>query len=201
MSDAFPTNQANSGGNADPTILLQRANDGDSNAAAELLPMVYEQLRTIARNLFRAQPSDHTLQPTALVHEAYLKMIRAPDDIWQNRVHFFAVAATAMRQILHDRARRRAADKRGGDGWRMPLENIPEPSNGGVMNIVELDAALEKLFEIAPRQARLVELRYFGGLTIEEASQVLGVSHGTVEKDWRVARAWLRRELSDDTRT
>ncbi|MCB9851687.1 MAG: sigma-70 family RNA polymerase sigma factor [Phycisphaerales bacterium] len=201
MSDAIPLNQANSDGQADATILLQRANDGDSAAARELLPMVYEQLRTIAGNLFRAQSPNHTLQPTALVHEAYLKMIKAPDGTWQNRVHFFAVAATAMRQILHDRARRRAADKRGGDFRRVPMESIQEPSSGGLLNIVELDAAMDRLAEIAPRQARIVELRYLGGLTIEEASQVLGVSHGTVERDWRVARAWLRRELSDETRT
>ena len=194
-----PTNSERGGGNADATMLLQRAHDGDSTAARELLPLVYEQLRAIAGSYFQSQPSDHTLQPTALVHEAYLKLINVPDGEWNSRVHFCAVAATAMRQILQDRARRRGADKRGGDMQRAPLENIQEPSSNGAIDIVALDAALEELGHIAPRQARIVELRYFGGLTIAETSQVLDISHGTVETDWRFARAWLKRELSDST--
>ncbi len=179
------------------TQLLVRVNDGDSSAASELLPMVYEQLRALAGSYFRGQPSDHTLQPTALVHEAYLKLVNAPDAKWQGRVHFCAVAATAMRQVLHDRARRRKAAKRGGDAQRESLEHMETPVKGSVIDLVSLDDALERLAQVAPRQARVVELRYFGGLTIEETAQVVGVSHGTIENDWRVARAWLKRELNE----
>lgn len=179
------------------TQLLVRVNEGDSSAASELLPLVYEQLRALAGSYFRGQPADHTLQPTALVHEAYLKLVNAPDAAWQGRVHFCAVAATAMRQVLHDRARRRKAAKRGGDAKRESLEQMETPVKGSVIDLVALDDAMERLALIAPRQARVVELRYFGGLTIEEASQVLDVSHGTVENDWRVARAWLKRELNE----
>ena len=178
------------------TALLVRVNDGDSAAAHELLPLVYEQLRALAGSYFRGQPADHSLQPTALVHEAYLKLVNAPDSDWQGRVHFCAVAATAMRQILHDRARRRRAAKRGGDAKRVPLDQVETPSGGETIDLVALDAGLERLAQLAPRQARIVELRYFGGLTIAQAADVLDVSHGTVENDWRVARAWLHRELS-----
>jgi RNA polymerase sigma factor (TIGR02999 family) len=177
------------------TALLVRVNEGDVAAANELLPLVYEQLRALAGSYFRGQPADHSLQPTALVHEAYLKLVNAPSSNWQGRVHFCAVAATAMRQILHDRARRRRTAKRGGDARRVPLEQMETPTGGEKIDLVALDEALERLGQLAPRQARIVELRFFGGLTIAQAADVLAVSPATVENDWRVARAWLNREL------
>jgi RNA polymerase sigma factor (TIGR02999 family) len=180
----------------DATQLLARINAGDLSAADALAPLVYEQLRAIAGSYFRGQPADHTLQPTALVHEAYLKLVRAPESDWEGRVHFCAVAATAMRQILQDRARRRSTAKRGGDGHREPLTNqMATPTGGTPIDIVALNDALERLAVLSPRQARIVELRFFGGLTIEEAADVLEVSHTTIENEWRVARAWLSREL------
>lgn len=200
VMDALPPRNSASTNVPDATALLVRVNDGDSTAARELLPLVYDQLRAMAGSYFRAQPADHTLQPTALVHEAYLKLVNTPEENWQSRVHFCAVAATAMRQILHDRARRRKSAKRGGaEAQRLPLENIEQPSGGAPVDLVALDEALTKLRELAPRQARIVELRYFGGLTIDEAAEVLDVSHGTIENDWRVARAWLKRALNEGT--
>ncbi len=178
------------------TLLLARVGAGDSAAAHELLPLVYEQLRAMAGSYFRGQPADHTLQPTALVHEAYLKLVHIPDGNWENRVHFCAVAATAMRQILHDRARRRRAAKRGGDAKRVPLDEMEAPSGGQPVDMVALDDALERLAALDARQARIVELRFFGGLTVEQVAHVLEVSTRTVEKDWRRTRAWLSRELS-----
>lgn len=180
----------------DATALLNRISDGDSAAAGDLLPLVYEHLRAVAGSYFRGQPANHSLQPTALVHEAYLKLVNSPSSDWNGRVHFCAVAATAMRQILHDRARRQKAAKRGGgDARRLPLEQVETPTGGTKLDLLSLDEALDKLTELAPRQARIIELRFFGGLTIEQTAEVLGVSHATVENDWRVARAWLNREL------
>jgi len=179
-------------------MLLERVARGDEVATEALLPIVYDDLRAMAGSQFRAQPVAHTLQPTALVHEAYLRMVQSNSDAPRNKSHFMAVAATAMRQILHDRARRKGAQKRGGpDAKREPLETIAEPSTSSTVDLIALDDALTQLTELAPRQARIVELRYFGGLTIDEAARVLDVSHGTVESDWRVARAWLRRALKD----
>ncbi|MCP4594786.1 MAG: sigma-70 family RNA polymerase sigma factor [bacterium] len=180
----------------DATVLLARVGAGDSAAAHELLPLVYEQLRAMAGSYFRGQPSDHTLQPTALVHEAYLKLVHVPDGNWEDRMHFCAVAATAMRQILHDRARRRRAAKRGGDAKRVPLEQMETPSGGHPVDMVALDDALERLAALDERQARIVELRFFGGLTVEQVAHVLEVSSRTIEKEWRRVRAWLSRELS-----
>ncbi|MCG8408043.1 MAG: ECF-type sigma factor [Phycisphaerales bacterium] len=181
----------------DATMLLARVNDGDTAAAEELLPIVYEQLRAMAGSYFKAQPSGHTLQPTALVHEAYIKLINASDSNWQNSVHFCAVAATAMRQILHDRARRKRTAKRGGgNAQRVPLDTIATPSGDSVVDTVAMDDALERLGTLDARQARIVELRFFGGLTVEQVATVLEVSQSTVEKEWRAARAFLNRELS-----
>ncbi len=185
---------------SDATQLLRRVNAGDVAAAEGLLPLVYEQLRALAGSYFRGQPPDHTLQPTALVHEAYLKLIHNPDGEWQNRAHFCAVAATAMRQILHDRARRRRAAKRGGEARRVPLvDQIEAPSAGTPVDLVALDDALERLSTLDSRQARIVELRFFGGLTVEEVAHLLEVSTRTIEKEWRRVRAWLSRELSSGT--
>lgn len=166
------------------TALLVRINDGDAQAAGDLLPLVYEHLRALAGSYFRGQPADHSLQPTALVHEAYLKLVNSPSESWNGRMHFCAVAATAMRQILHDRARRRRAAKRGGgEAERVPLEQMVTPTGGETIDLLVLDEALERLTRLAPRRARIVELRFFGGLTIAEAAEVLSVSHATVEND------------------
>lgn len=181
----------------DATRLLARVHAGDSAAADELLPLVYAQLRALAGSYFRGQASDHTLQPTALVHEAYLKLIHVPSRGWSDRVHFCAVAATAMRQILQDRARRRRTAKRGGSARRVPLENMEMPSGGSPIDLVALDDALRRLGELDQRQARIVELRFFGGLTVVEIAELLDVSSRTIEKEWRRIRAWLNRELSE----
>jgi RNA polymerase sigma factor (TIGR02999 family) len=179
------------------TRLLVRVSTGDSAAAEMLLPLVYEQLRAMAGSYFRGQPADQTLQPTALVHEAYLRLVRQPDSQWESRAHFCAVAATAMRQVLKDRARRRRAAKRGGgDAQRVPLEQLETPSGGKSIDLIALDDALTRLAKLDARQGRIVELRFFGGLTVEEVAHVLGLSTRMIEKEWRRVRAWLSRELS-----
>lgn len=184
-----------SGGDA--TRVLQRLAAGDEAAVNELLPIVYQRLRALAGAYFQAQPGDHTLQPTALVHEAYLKLVNQANATWESRAHFFALAATAMRQILQDRARRRRTAKRGGDWGRVMLDNVPTPVGESMVDLVALDDALTKLAELDARQCRIVELRFFGGLTVPEVAHVLGVSTRTIEKEWRRIRAWLSRELSD----
>ncbi len=184
-------------GRLDATRLLHRVGEGDSSAAAELLPLVYDELRTLAQVYFRGQRRDHTLQPTALVHEAFLKLVRSPDAEWNGRAHFCAVAATAMRQILKNHARDRSALKRGGGAKRVPLSQVETPSGGDAIDAEALEAALERLDALNPRQSRIVELWFFGGLTMEQIAGVLGVSTRTVERDWRQARAWLNRELQE----
>ncbi len=183
------------------TLLLRRVGAGDSAAASELLPLVYDRLRSVAAGQFRGQRADHTLQPTALVHEVYLKLIRASDGDWKSHAHFCAVAATAMRQVLRDHARGRRAAKRGGGAQREALDDIATPGGETFVSAVALDDALEKLSGLDARKARLVELRFFGGLTAEETAEALGVSLSTVEKEWRSTRAWLSRELADETKS
>lgn len=178
------------------TRLLQRAAGGDSSAADALLPVVYEDLRALAGNYFRDQRRDHTLQPTALVHEAFLRLVQGQESEFENRAHFLAVAATAMRQILKDHARAKAADKRAPDGRRVGLEQVTTPSGQEVVNVVELDSALTRLSEIDPRMSRIVDLWFFGGLTIEEIAELQGVSSRTVKRLWRRAKAWLNSELT-----
>ena len=175
------------------TLLLHRINDGDSSAAAELLPLVYNQLRAMAGGYFKAQNASHTLQPTALVHEAYLKLVGSEKD-WKSRPHFCAVAATAMRQILMDHARGKRRAKRAGKVVDVTIDDLATPG-GTPLDLVALDDAMAKLAQMQERSARIVELRFFGGLTNPEISQVLGISTSTVERDWRHARAWLRREF------
>lgn len=179
-----------------PTILLDRLNRGDQEASEQLLPLVYGELRALAGSHFRGQPVNHTLQPTALVHEAYLRMIDSPSERWQSRDHFFAVAALAMRQILTDSARRRKALKRGGDVARVDVDpgDLGERDGGGI-DIVALDEALQILEKNDPRRHRVVELRFFGGLEMAAIARVLDVSLSTVEADWRAARAWLSVKL------
>lgn len=177
------------------TIMLDRIAAGDRQAAEDLLPLVYEELRAMAgANMHRQSPA-HTLQPTALVHELYLKVTSA-DPAFTNRAHFMAVAATAMRQILTDHARRKRAAKRGGDsGSRLDLDPGELPAATAALDAVALDDALTALHALDPRRHRVVELRFFGGLTVEETADLLGVSRSTVEADWRSARAWLAAEL------
>ena len=182
------------------TVVLRRLVDGDSAAAEELLPLVYEHLRALAGSYFRGQPGDHTLQPTALVHEAYLKLINQTGVQWNDRAHFLAVAATAMRQVLKDSARRRNAIQRGGAGERerVNLTDVQTPAGGAgesIVDAVALDNALTRLADLNPRQGRIVELRFFGGLTNEEVGRVLNLSTRMIEKEWRRTRAWLSAEL------
>jgi RNA polymerase sigma factor (TIGR02999 family) len=180
---------------ADVTVLLGQLTGGDQQAASLLIPLVYRELRQIAGRYMRQERADHTLQATALVHEAYLKLVEKPSANWQNRAHFFAVAAQVMRHILVDHARAYLCDKRGGDQIKLPIDEglvfAPEKS----AELIEIDAALQRLAALDPRQAKIVELRFFGGLTVEETAAVLGISPKTVKRDWSVAKAWLHGEL------
>ena len=179
----------------DATAILSQMAEGDGTAAARLLPLVYGELRALAQSYFQLERPDHTLEPTALVHEAYVRLVDQTLVKWKSRAHFFAVAATAMRRILADHARRHRAAKRGGDRKRVPLTNIPTPSGHSVVDIVDLDDALAQLENLDERQYRIVELRFFGGLTVAQVAEVLGVSKTTVESEWRMVRAWLSVEL------
>ncbi|MDP9172371.1 MAG: sigma-70 family RNA polymerase sigma factor [Planctomycetota bacterium] len=179
------------------TQLLANLKSGDrSNAASKLMPLVYDEFRALAARQLRRERPDHTLQPTALVHEAYLKLIDQTRVDWQGRTHFFAVGAQAIRRILVDHARQRKRQKRGGGAGRVALDEqvalAPERSE----EILALDEALQKLAALDPRQEEIVEMRFFGGMSVEEVAEVLGVSKRTVEGDWTMARAWLMRELS-----
>ena len=181
---------------ADVTDLLGRAREGEADAKAALVSRVYSELRALAASYFRGRPGQ-TLQPTALVHEAYLRLSRADASQWKDRSHFMAVAATAMRQILTDQARRRSASKRGGPRKeRVTLSNLP--AFDSPVDVVALDDLLGKLAKLDDRQAKLVELRFFAGLTEDEVAIALGVSLRTVQKDWRKAKAWLVAELARD---
>jgi RNA polymerase sigma-70 factor, ECF subfamily len=183
------------------TQLLHRvaASPGGGSAAAELLPIVYEELRALASGIFRDQAPGNTLQPTALVHEAYLKLVDQSID-WQSRRQFYAVAASAMRGILVDHARRKVAAKRGGPGAkRVPLSTVDQPRPAlDEPTILAIDDAMSRLAELDERKAKLVELRFFAGLTSEEAAEALGIARSTAAEEWRVARAWLYNELQDE---
>lgn len=182
------------------TQMITRAARGDESAVAMLLPVVYDALRTIAGGLFRQERSDHTLQPTALVNEAYIKLLGRADAEWDDRAHFLAVAAKAMRQILTDHARGKNAIKRGGGAReRVTLFGLQTPAITSQIDLVALDDALAKLEEIDPRQCRIAELRFLAGLGVEDTAKVLGVSNATVKREWRMTRAWLRRELEGET--
>lgn len=187
------------------TRLLDAAGQGEASASERLLPLVYDELRRLAAAQLAREPAGHTLQPTALVHEAYLRLIGGAAIQWQGRRQFFCAAATAMRRILVDRARRVKAEKRGGGRRREELhpdetmlaDPTPSPDGGGgAVDLLGLNAALERLEAHDDRQAEVVLLRYFAGLSIEETARALGVSEATVKTDWVYARAWLRRELS-----
>jgi len=179
------------------TRLLGRWRDGDERAFHELLPLVYGELKRVARGARRAERRGHTLRTTGLVHEAFLRLVAQEQAHIEDRNHFLSVAARAMRRILVDHERRRRAAKRGGGGEATPLIEVDAPVAPGIApDVLDLHEALEELARIEERQARLVELRYFGGLTILEATEILGTSRATLERDWTAARLWLRRRLS-----
>jgi len=177
------------------TDLLTRWSNGDDAALAELTPLVYEELRQLAHRQMRAERSDHTLQTTALVNEAYLRLADQTNQRWQNRAHFFAVAARAMRQILVSYARSQRAEKRGGGALKIDLDEVALVSPEESKEIVDLHEALETLATLDPRKAQVVELKYFGGLNYDEMAEVLKISPVTVRRDWRFAKAWLYKEL------
>lgn len=179
------------------TQLLNRLADGDQQAAAELVPLVYKELRQLAARRLRHERPDHTLQATALVHEAYMKLAAQRGAKWQNRAHFFAVASQAMRRILVDYARTQQRAKRGGKQLRVTLEDACVVSPRISEEILAVDESLERLEKLDPRQARIVELLYFSGLTAEEAAEALSISSRTVIREWNVARAWLYANLKE----
>jgi RNA polymerase sigma factor (TIGR02999 family) len=181
----------------DVTALLVRLSNGEEAALDELLSAIYDQLRRLAHRQLRGEREDIPLRTTELVHEAYLKLVRHHDVDWEDRQHFFAVAARAMRQVLVEHARRRTADKRGGTARDRPLDEGTLQTPPPPAAILAVDQALDRLAELDERQTRVVECRFFGGYTIAETADVLDVSDSTVERDWRTAKAWLRRELQD----
>ena len=183
---------------ADITQLLMDARDGDSRAADRLLPLLYDRLRALAQELMQQERLGHTLQATALVHEAYLKLVDQKRAQWQNRAHFFAVAAQGIRRILVDHARGHGRAKRGGARAKLTLNEELAATYDEVVDVVALDEALAQLAESHPQHARITEMRFFAGLTIEEAAAVLGMSTRTVDRQWRYARAWLYKALSGD---
>lgn len=177
------------------TQLLIVWNNGDKDALARLMPLVYTELHGLARHYLRGERSAHTLQATSLVNEAYLRLVDQTNVSWQNRAHFFGIAANLMRQILVDHARKAMATKRAA-GYRLSLNEAMGFSNKPDVNLLLLDEALTSLASLDPQQSRIVELRFFGGLTVEETAEVVGVSPRTVKRLWRHAKAWLHREIS-----
>jgi RNA polymerase sigma factor (TIGR02999 family) len=183
---------------SDVTALLEAFAGGDAGALDRLFPLVYEELQRVAHGQMHRERAGHTLDTTALVHEAYVKLVRHPPRVrWESRIHFYAVAARAMRQILVNHARSRGRAKRGGDATRISLDEAVVMPEARSEELLALDLALERLDAMDPRKSRVVELRYFGGLTIEETAQVLNVSVVTVKRDWTTARAWLYREVRE----
>jgi RNA polymerase sigma factor (TIGR02999 family) len=178
------------------TRLLGEVRAGNREAEARLIPLVYSELRRLAAHYLRGERPDHTLQPTALVHEAYLRLTKIHEVDWQSRSHFFATAATVMRRILVDHARTQRADKRAGFRDAIDLEEALVMSPGRSSELLALDEALERLKKLNSRQSKIVELRFFGGMSEEEAGVILGISARTVKRDWRVAKAWLYSEMS-----
>jgi RNA polymerase sigma factor (TIGR02999 family) len=187
-------------GNPDVTLLLRRWGDGDADAFRELVPVVYDELRRLASHYMRHERGDHTLQPTALVHEAYLRLSGLRELRLHNRAHFYGAAAGVMRRVLVDHSRRAAALKRGGPlAHRSALEPEPEAGVDLRLDLIALDRALDELARKSPDAARVVELRYFGGLTVEDAAEHLGVAPATVKRRWTIGRAWLFRALDEGT--
>ena len=180
------------------TQLLVAWGNGDQAARDQLMPLVYEELHRLAHQYMNKERSGHTLQTSALVNEAYVRLVDQKEVHWQNRAHFFGIAAQMMRRILVDYARTRHYAKRGGDARQVSLDEAVIVSEERAADVVALDDALKELAEIDPRKSQIVELRFFGGLSIEETSEVLAVSPGTVMRDWTLAKAWLRREITGD---
>jgi RNA polymerase sigma-70 factor (ECF subfamily) len=178
------------------TQLLSDWRNGDRAAFDSLFSLVYEELRAMASSYMRRERPDHTLQTTALVNEAYIKLVGQPDALWKNRVYFFAIAAKIMRQILIDHARTRRYAKRGGSAVKISLDETAILSDQRADELVALDEALQRLEAIDPRKSQVVELRFFGGLTIEETAEFLKASRNTVIRDWEMARAWLYQQIS-----
>lgn len=179
------------------TQRLREWSDGKREALDEIMPLVYEELRRQAHHYLRRERKEHTLQTAALINEAYIKLIDQKNVQWQNRAHFFAIAAQAMRRVLVDYARTKYREKRGGDTVKLSLNEERMPANDEkTVDLIDLDEALTRLGKIDPQQARVVELKFFSGLTLEETAEVLHISRTTVAREWNVAKAWLRRELS-----
>jgi len=174
--------------------LLEAWSAGEKKALDELMPRVYQDLRSLAARQIRRERQDHTLQTTGLVNEAFLKLVQQEGVEWANRSHFFAIAATAMRRVLVDYARQRQAEKRGGGAEKVPLEKVQLAVRPGV-DLIDLEECLARLEKLDPQQAKVVELRYFAGCTIEEIAEVLDISPSTVKREWRMAKVWLRAEL------
>ena len=177
-----------------PKVLAELTR-GDPEAPAQLLLMVYDELRRLAESYLRNEPAGHTLQPTALVHEVYLRLVGNGECVWENRAQFFAIAARAMRHLLIDHARRRRAARRGGDRHKVPLHEIAEPAADRDAYLVAIDDALTELSAIDSQLSRVIELRFFGGLTVEETAQVMDVSPVTIKRMWKLAKGWLHREI------
>jgi RNA polymerase sigma factor (TIGR02999 family) len=180
------------------TRLLVRWRQGDREALEALMPLVYDELRKLARHYLRRERSDHTLQSTALVHEAYLRLAGDSPPDWQNRAHFFGIAARVMRQILVEHARAREAEKRGGGACKLTLDPAIALPQEIDIDVLALDRALSELSALDEQQAKIVELRFFAGLTIEDTSEALGISPATVKRDWVTARAWLHRSMTGE---
>jgi RNA polymerase sigma factor (TIGR02999 family) len=180
------------------TQLLLGWSKGDKEALDKLVPLVYDELRRQAARYLRRERVGHTLQTTALIHEAYLRLIDQKNVHWQNRAHFFGIAAQLMRRILVDHARTKKRAKRGGSDVRVSFSEATLKAKGQDLDIVALDEALERLTEIDEQQSRIVELRFFSGLTVEETAEVLSISPATVKRDWSMAKAWLHREITDE---
>lgn len=183
----------------DITRLLQAWSEGDHGALERLVPLVYEELHRLAHRYMARERPGHTLQTSALLNEAYLRLVNSPKPSWQNRAHFFAVSAQAMRRILVDWARSRQAMKRGGEAPPLELDEALVAADGSGTDLVALDDALKALAALDPRKSAVVEQRFFGGLSVEETAEVLKVSPETVMRDWKFAKSWLRRELRKET--
>ncbi len=183
------------------THLLHKVEAGDHQAAERLMPLVYDELRRLASHYLKSERPDHTLQPTALVHEAYLRMVEQTRVNWQSRAHFFAVAASMMRRVLIDYARSHKAEKHSGAWQKLPLDEALALSQPDDFDLIALDDALKDLSRLDEQQGRIVELRFFGGLTLDETAEVMGISRSTVKRDWLMAKAWLFAQLSNRTST
>lgn len=180
----------------DFTVILNSASQGDDHSASALLPLVYEELRRVAYSQMAMESANHTLQPTALVHEAWLRMVSDEDRTWHNRAYFFASAATAMRRILVEHARRKGRLKRGGDRQRLDLDVLDLAEPGQDENILLVEAALNQLESAHPKRGRVVMLKYFGGMTNREVAETMGLSEATVERYWAFSKAWLYDKIS-----